>query len=384
MTLLKTPLYDWHKNKANMVPFAGFEMPVVYKSPSSISIEHNVIRNHAGLFDVSHMGRMLVSGKNALEFINLLVPRDLKTLQLHKVAYTYFLNELAGFRDDITVAKMGEFEYLITWNAGNLWKIWHWTNDLASIYRSQNNADVQIKNITGQTAMIAFQGPKAPELTEKMFGLFPGSWKVSNTKYKGIEVSIFGSGYTGESGCEIIIYNTSLTNPEHAITIWEDLLSLEGVMACGLGARDTLRTEAGMPLYGNDINENINPIEAGLAFPPLINFDKDYFIGKEALLKLKAEENNLLKRVGLIAIKKGPAPRPGMKLYHLGKEIGFVSSGSFSPLLKIGIGMGFIPNSFAMGEELIAKDTTSDKEINVKISPFPLYNSEEFGSKRKK
>lgn len=383
MVLLKTPLHSWHKTRANMVPFAGFEMPVVYNSPSSISIEHNTVRKHAGIFDVSHMGRMLVSGKDALQFVNMLVPRDIAKLAVDKVAYTYLLNELAGFRDDITIGRTFENEYLITWNAGNLWKIWHWINDLASVMKLSAQLDFTIENISGNTAMIAFQGPDAPHLTEKLFGTYPGSWRIAKVDYKGINVYIFGSGYTGEAGCELIIHNATIDHPEPALTIWNDLLQEEGVIACGLGARDTLRTEAGMPLYGNDLNEQFNPVEVGLSFSPLVNMQKTFFIGKTTLAMAQAKEKESKKRVGLLALKKGPAPRSGMKLFKDNTEIGFVSSGSFSPLLKIGIGMGFIPYATEMGTELVAQDEEGKKKIPVKTVGFPLYNPDEYGSKRK-
>jgi aminomethyltransferase len=383
MKLLKTPLHSWHKSRANMVPFAGFEMPVVYNSPSSISIEHNVVRNHAGIFDVSHMGRMTVNGPDALEFLNSLVPRDLKNLLVGKIAYTFLLNELAGFKDDITVARTAENNYLITWNAGNLWKIWHWISDLETLVKKTGKKEFTITNITGKTAMIAFQGPQAPKLTEKIFGVYPGSWKIANTIYNDISISIFGSGYTGESGCEIIIYNTTIDNPHSALAIWNALLSEDGVLPCGLGSRDTLRTEAGMHLYGNDLNEQLNPVEVGLVFSPLVNFDKDFFIGKSALLLAKEKEKDSFKRVGLMALKKGPSPRAGMKLLQENQEIGFVSSGSFSPLLKIGIGMGFVPFNINVNTELVAVDAEGKKSIPVKIATFPLYNPDEFGSKRK-
>ena len=383
MNLLKTPLHSWHKERANMVPFAGFEMPVVYNSPSSISIEHNSVRTYAGIFDVSHMGRMIVSGKDALKFVNILVPRDIEKLQVGRVAYTYLLNELAGFRDDITVGRTAENDYLITWNAGNLWKIWHWVTDLASVMKTSSHADFTITNISGSTAMIAFQGPSAPKLFEKIFGSYPGSWRIASTTFNNIKLHIFGSGYTGEAGGEIIIYDTSIDKPEPALTVWNALLAEEGVKPCGLGSRDTLRTEAGMPLYGNDLNETYNPVEVGLAFSPLVNLDKPFFIGKNTLIKAKEREKESVKRVGLLALKKGPAPRPGMKLFKDEQEIGFVSSGSFSPLLKIGIGMAFVPYNTEMGTELVARDQDGKKNIPVKLVGFPLYNPDDYGSKRK-
>lgn len=383
MSLLKTPLYSWHKERANMVPFAGFSMPVVYTSPSSISIEHINVRNSAGIFDVSHMGRMLIKGNDALNFLNLLVPRELSNLPVNKVAYTFFLNELGGFRDDITVARTGESEYLVTWNAGNLWKIWHWMTDLASIFNSNGSKDLEIANISANTAMIAFQGPFAPELTKKIFGDYPGSWKIVKVVFREIDVLILGSGYTGESGCELVVFNTSESNPKHALTVWNALLAENGVIACGLGARDTLRTEAGMCLYGNDISEEISPIEAGLSFSPLVNFNKDFFIGKNVLESLEKKKHTLQKRVGILALKKGPSPRPGMKIFSGDTEIGHITSGSFSPLFKLGIGMAYVDRAVSIGKAVTLVDPKSSRQILAKISTFPLYNPDEYGNKRK-
>ena len=385
MNLLYTQLHNWHAQHAKMVPFAGFEMPVVYNAPSSISNEHLAVRNAAGLFDVSHMGRMIVAGKDAQKFIDILVPRDILSQPIGKVSYCYFLNEAGGFRDDTTIARISENEFLITWNAGNLEKIRHWVNDLAILVKKTANYTFTIQDISANSAMFAFQGPKAPELTKKLFGVYPGSWKYAPGTLNGenIPVHILGSGYTGEAGCEIVILNTTVSDPQLALKVWETILKQttpDGVIPCGLGARDTLRMEAGMPLYGNEIDELISPFQAGLAGAPLVKMDKVFFMGQEALRKLSARKD-LPKRVGLLATSRGPSPRAGMRLMLEGKDIGYVCSGSFSPLLKIGFGMGYIQSDINYETEIIAK--TQDKEIPVIIKPIPLYNTDLYGSKRK-
>ena len=328
---------------------------------------------------------MIVAGKDAQKFVDLLVPRDILSQPVGKVSYCYFLNEAGGFRDDTTIARISETEFLITWNAGNLDKIRHWVNDLATLVKKTANYVFTIQDISATSAMFAFQGPKAPTFTKELFGAYPGSWKYAPGTLTGenIPVLILGSGYTGEAGCEIVVLNTTVSNPDLALKVWETILkqtSSQGVLPCGLGARDTLRMEAGMPLYGNEINETISPFQAGLAGSPLVKMDKPFFMGQEALKKL-GDRKDLPKRVGLLATSRGPSPRAHMQLMLDGKEIGYVCSGSFSPLLKIGFGMGYVSAEIAYGTEIIAK--APDKEIPVLVKPVPLYDTQVYGSKRK-
>jgi aminomethyltransferase len=367
-----------------MVSFAGFEMPVVYNPPSNITTEHLAVRNTAGLFDVSHMGRMIVEGKLAVKFLDTLIPRDLSKLPTNKVAYCFFLNENGGFKDDITVTRIKDDQYLLTYNAGNRSKINSWIQENELKFKSENENDVSHQIISDTTAMFAFQGPLAPKITEDIFGTFPGAWKSEEVKFKDFSLLIMGSGYTGEAGCEIVIYNTSLDNPEAAITVWEEILSWSAgdqIIPCGLGARDTLRLEAGMPLYGNDIEENISALKTGLVFPALVNQDKPFFIGKKAL-EINVESDNEIKRVGLVTLKRGRSPRQGMKIILNEKEVGEVTSGSFSPLLKLGIGMGYINKNVTIDDVIILK--TRDIEIPAKISNFPLFDKDKYGKKRLK
>lgn len=386
MTLMKTPLHGWNAQHATMVPFAGYEMPVTYNDPSSITKEHMAVREAAGIFDVSHMGRMMVTGPDALKFLNLLVPRDLSKTVVGRVAYTYMLNEQAGFRDDLTVARMDENDYLVTWNAGNYRKIWHWVNMFGNILKTAADWTFEVEDITPKTAMIAFQGPKAPALIEKLFGTFPGSWQIAHAEYKGAKVIIMGSGYTGEDGGEITVLETSADTPKNALAVWEGILEDckdEGVIPCGLGARDTLRTEAGMPLYGNDITEGISPVEAGLAFPPLVSLAKPFFVGKDLLAQFMDNPDSRGRRVGLLATQKGRAPRPGMKLFINDEEIGWVSSGVSSPLLKVGVGFGYVKSSVAVGTAVEARQDGSKKAIPLTVADFPLYDPDKYGKKRK-
>src|SRR3972149_7010437 len=383
MSLMKTPLHTWHASRARMVPFAGFEMPVVYTS-GSITAEHLAVRTAAGIFDVSHMGRMYVSGNDAVKFLDLLIPRNISSLSIGKVGYCYVLNEEGGFRDDITVARTNENEFLVTWNAGNLRKIRAWFASLLGIIQAWGSIRTEITDISAGTAMFALQGPMAPDLTQRAFGVYPGSWKVASGKFKGKNVLILGSGYTGEAGCEIVIPNVSNDHPTDAINVWESILELgssNGVIPCGLGARDTLRMEAGMPLYGNDISEKIPAAQTGLTFSPLVDLEKPFFFGKSALVH-DSMNSRLPQRVGVIATARGPSPRAGMKVFDGPTEIGTITSGSFSPLLKNGIGMAYIDRKNDPGSFLTVKG--EEKELSIKTTGFPLFDQDVYGSKRKK
>lgn len=382
MSLLKTQLHHWHSSRAKMVPFAGFEMPVVYNSPSNISKEHLSVRNSAGLFDVSHMGRMIVSGEDAVKFLDLLIPRNLSILPLNKVAYCYFLNERGGFRDDITVAQIEENVYLITYNAGNRKKIWLWVKEFEALIKSISEMKFSIENISDSTAMFAFQGPDAPIITKNLFGEFPGPWRSSYASYQGIKLLIMGSGYTGEAGCEIVISDSSNDDPSATIKVWEDILENkvnESILPCGLASRDTLRLEAGMPLYGNDIEENVQALQTGLVFPALVNLEKKFFFGKSAI-ENNLKNTELPKRVGLVTLTRGRSPRQDMNIKLNNKIIGKVTSGTFSPLLKLGIGMGYIINKENVNEVTLEAETY---KIQAKIANFPLFDSDKYGSKRK-
>ncbi|MFW9928005.1 MAG: aminomethyltransferase family protein, partial [Candidatus Thorarchaeota archaeon] len=321
----------------------------------------------------------------ALKFLEILIPRNISKLALNKVAYCYFLNELAAFKDDLTVARIDNESYLLTWNASNKNKNWYWLQEIKEILSYQNPLDINISDFSNNTAMFAFQGPDAPKLTEKFFGIYPGPWKCSWTSFKGIKILIMGTGYTGEAGCEIVIYNTTIDNPTNALSIWESILEFgekekRKITPCGLGARDTLRLEAGMPLYGNDIDETTPITHTGLNTPSLVDSDKLFFIGKTRMSQLKMEPTRF-KRVGLVTLARGRSPRIGMKiLSDDNKEVGYITSGTFSPLLKIGIGMGYVSTNIPEGTEIKIK--TENFEIPARISSFPLYDISRYGSKR--
>ena len=381
---MRTQLYNWHSKNGSLVEFAGFDMPVMF---SSIKEEHLAVRNTVGLFDVSHMGRMWIRGKDAEKLLNFLVPRDLSKTQVGRASYTFMLNEQAGFKDDLVFERTERDTWLLIWNAGNLMKIKHWITTFYDFVNFFTHVDVNLIDISKTSAMFALQGPKAINVLRNMFNEsinLPDSWGVINTTFNNIELIISGTGYTGEAGYEIIVLNTTNDDPSSAEIIWETLLHNGEdyhIKPCGLGARDTLRLEAGYHLYGNDLNETTDPITAGLFFPPFIHMMKENFIGK-TMLELREKNKLGKKRIGIIAMKKGPSPRAGQKLYYEGKEVGIVSSGSFSPLLELGIGMGYVDASVPSDSGILQFEVRG-KMYDAQISKFPLFDQKKYGKNRK-
>ncbi|MHA2408176.1 MAG: glycine cleavage system aminomethyltransferase GcvT, partial [Candidatus Ranarchaeia archaeon] len=326
---MKTQLYNWHSKNGDIINFSGFQMPVMY---SSIKEEHMAVRNSVGCFDVSHMGRMWIEGDDTEKFLNLLVPRDLSKTQDGRAAYTFMLNEQGGFRDDLVFARIKSNKWLVVWNAGNLEKIKLWMETIKNILNEYSDLDISLIDISPISAMFALQGPKFQDVLLSAFKRKiepPLPWRILTATFDDVELLISGTGYTGEKGCEIIVLNTTFENPTKAEKIW-NLLIDAGSQPCGLGARDSLRLEAGLALYGNDIDENTNPIEADLFFPPFVHMDKRYFIGKSKLEHFSAHRPSRT-RVGFVTQKKGPSPRAGMCLFKDGHEIGMATSGGFSP-----------------------------------------------------
>ncbi|MCK4847932.1 MAG: glycine cleavage system aminomethyltransferase GcvT [Candidatus Heimdallarchaeota archaeon] len=382
---MKTQLYNWHAENGDIVDFAGFKMPVMY---SSIKKEHLAVRDSVGIFDVSHMGRMRIEGDDAEKFLNFLVPRDLSKTLVGRASYTFMLNEQGGFRDDLVFERIEDKKWLLVWNAGNLEKIRKWIQTFLSAVTHFSSSDITIIDISQTSAMFALQGPKAESLLKELLPSDvtpPASWGVLNSTIEGCNVIISGTGYTGEVGFEIIVLNTSNDDSIKAEKVWLKLIDEGkkfGLLPCGLGARDSLRLEAGYHLYGNDISETINPKEADLFFPPFIHIDKSLFIGKNALEFYKQVELQRI-RIGLIAMKKGPSPRAGLKLYKEDEEIGTITSGGFSPLLNIGIGMGYINPQYNKEEEIL-HFKVRDKKHPVKITKFPLFDPKIYGKMREK
>ncbi|MCY3556164.1 MAG: glycine cleavage system aminomethyltransferase GcvT [Gemmatimonadetes bacterium] len=331
---LKTALYDRHQALgARLVPFSGWEMPVQYEG---ILAEHHAVRMAAGLFDVSHMGRVEISGPDAVAFANHITVNDVEKLKPYRSQYTLACRADGGVIDDFLVYRLPD-RLLVVPNAGNREKDLDWFRRHAVAY------DVEIRDLSSESVLIALQGPLSEQILDPLAEVGLDSLRFQDfveTRVGGIDARVFRTGYTGEDGFEIW-YPT-----EHAGTLWDLLLesgASRGLKPCGLGARDTLRLEAGLALYGHEIDESINPIEAGLGWT--VKLKKPDFIGRNALQAVRRDGVER-KLVGLKLLERG-IPRQGYEILHDQVPVGRVVSGAISPTLGHGIGTGFVPVELA-------------------------------------
>ena len=343
----KTAFYEFHTScNAKMVPFAGFEMPIEY---SGINNEHMNVRNGVGVFDVSHMGEFWVKGPKALEFVQKVTSNDASVLHVGKAQYSCFPNGKGGIVDDLLVYKYEEEKYLLVVNASNIEKDWAWCNE-------QNTMGAELENASDAISQLAIQGPKAVEVLQKLTDVNLSEieyYSFVTGAFAGVEnVIISNTGYTGAGGFELYMYNADGPKLWKAIfEAGEDL----GILPIGLAARDTLRLEMGFCLYGNDIDDTTSPIEAGLGW--ITKFvDHKSFIDKDYMLKLK--EEGVSKRLrGFEMIDRG-IPRKDYEIVNENDEIiGRVTSGTQSPVLGKGIGMGYLNKGY----------TKFDTEIYIKV-----------------
>lgn len=341
-TIKKTPLFAAHVELgARMTPFAGYKMPVQY---AGIIEEHMTVRRIAGMFDVSHMGEIFVRGPHATEFAQRLVTNDVETLYDGRALYTVMCMDDGGIVDDLIVYRLAEEEYLFVVNAANREKDLNWM--------IQNNAaKAEIDDVSDDVALIAVQGPRSISIVEQALGeafddlRFYHFRKTLAGPLAECAVSIVSrTGYTGELGVEIYC------DAGAAVSVWEAVMAAgknEGLQPAGLGARDTLRIEAGYCLYGNDITEETNPLEAGLGW--LTKLEKDDFIGKAALESVR--ERGLERMLVAFVLQERGIPRSGYPILASdGAEIGTVTSGTQSPVLRQGIGLGYVTNDPAFTE----------------------------------
>jgi aminomethyltransferase len=316
---------------AKMVPFAGYNMPVQYEG---VTAEHLTVRASVGVFDVSHMGEFLVSGKNALALIQKVTSNDASKLAIGDAQYSCFPNENNGIVDDLICYKMKEDQYLLVVNASNIEKDWNWISKYNAIFKAD------LKDVSEEYSLLAIQGPKAVEAMQPLSSLDLAAipfYKFKVSDFAGVEnVIISATGYTGSGGFEIYCKNS---DAEH---IWNKVFEAGatfGIKPIGLAARDTLRLEMGYCLYGNDINDTTSPIEAGLGW--ITKFTKD-FVNADALAKEK-EEKPSRKLVAFELDERG-IPRQGYDIVDENENIiGVVTSGTMSPCLQKGIGMGYVP-----------------------------------------
>jgi len=315
-----------------MVPFAGYDMPVQY---DSVIAESKAVREAVGMFDVSHMARLWLRGARTIEFLEWVTANDVSKLVDRKGQYSLLPNEQGGNVDDIIVYRIAEDTFRMVVNAANHEKDVRWL-------REHNAHAVEIEDETDRTAMIAVQGPKALQTLAKLSdnpGLFEGSalFDVLEADIAGVRCFSPRSGYTGEDGCELVC------RAEDAGRLWDALLEA-GVKPCGLGARDVLRVEAGLPLYGHELTDDLSPIAAGLGW--VISKTKS-FIGSEPI-RIAREQGTPTKLQGVQMAGKR-LPLPGTKVYVEGREVGEVSSGVFSPMLDCGIAFAFVDSSIPLG-----------------------------------
>jgi aminomethyltransferase len=347
---------------AKMVPFAGYLMPVSYEG---VNVEHETVRKALGVFDVSHMGEFLVEGPNALALIQKVTSNDASKLTVGKAQYSYFPNESGGIVDDLIVYRVKEEVYLLVVNASNIQKDW----DHISRYNEPIGA--KLRNISENYSLLAIQGPKAVESMQSLTSVDLSGIKFYNFvvgDFAGIEhVIISATGYTGSGGFEIYCKN------EEVKQIWDSVLeagAAYGIKPIGLAARDTLRLEMGYCLYGNDINDETSPLEAGLGW--ITKFSKD-FVNSDALAREK-EQPPKQKLIAFELQERG-IPRQGYVIVDgKGNKIGYVTSGTMSPSLNKGIGLGYIKSSFSdPGSEIhiqIRKNT-----VKAKVVKLPFYKT---------
>ena len=328
----RTPLYDEHvRLGARIVPFGGWLMPVQY---SGIVDEHLAVRNAVGMFDISHMGQFVVSGNAARDWLNTMLTNNIAKLDVGQGQYTFLLNENGGVIDDLIVYRRGETEFLLVVNAAKV------EEDFAWLDQHRQDADVTtLRNRSADSGGVAIQGPRVVDLFYELLGAdveLPARNCIRDFVIADMPVSIARTGYTGEDGVEVFFRATDATK------FWN--LVLEdgkqfGIKPCGLGARDTLRLEMCYPLNGSDLSPERNPIEAGLGF--FVDLEKVRFIGREKLVATKT--NSARERLVAFKMKgKGPPPRPHYPLFGDGNRIGEITSGTLSPSLNIGIGMGYV------------------------------------------
>ncbi len=359
--LKRTPLYEQHRALgARLVEFGGWEMPVQY---SGILQEHEAVRTHAGLFDVSHMGEFKVEGTGALAFLQYLVPNDVSRLAVGQALYTQLCLPDGGIIDDLLVYHLADMHYMLVVNAANIAKDFAWVQEQA-----KNFQDVQITDQSDTTALIALQGPAAQAILQPLTEV-----DLANIRYyhfaagsvSGINCIISRTGYTGEDGFELYCA------PVDVVKLWNDLLAAgktQGLLPAGLGARDTLRLEAGLCLYGHELNEQTYPLEAGLGWT--VKFNKGDFIGREALLKIK-EQGLERKLVGIEMLDRGVC-RAEYVIYINEHPVGSLTSGAPGPSVHKNIGLGYVVTGHAIIGHAVDIDIRG-RRTAAQIVALPFY-----------
>jgi aminomethyltransferase len=355
----KTPLYDLHlKLEGKIVPFAGYLLPIQYKT--GVIAEHKAVRNACGLFDVSHMGEIILEGQDALDVLQELLVNDMSGMDIGRVRYSPMCNHKGGIVDDLVCGRMSDDRYMLVVNAANKDKDLKWITEHAK-------GRVQVTDLSDEYAQLALQGPRAKEILSKLTipSQLPEKYYtfIQDVDVAGVRCMVSRTGYTGEFGYELYC------KPSEALSLAEALLESgreEGLIACGLGARDTLRLEAGMPLYGHEMSDSITPMETGLSF--FVKMDKPSFIGKEALIAAGMPKRT---RVGLEMLDRGIA-REHFPVYLREEQVGEITSGTMAPHLGKAIAMAMIAVDKADPDALYEVDVRG-RRLKAKITDLPFY-----------
>jgi len=361
--LKATPLMSIHKELgAKLVPFAGWNMPIQF---SGVMNEHTCVRERVGLFDVSHMGEIEVKGADAKKFLQFLLTNNVGKMSDGSVLYSLMCYETGGVVDDLLVYRFSDSHYFLCVNASNSDKDYNW------IKKHSSSFNVNIKNISSATSQLALQGPDAKNVLQPLCDIPLNNLSYYNFRrgmVKNTEAIISRTGYTGEDGFELYL------SPEKVSDVFRSLMkqgSSYGIQPIGLGARDTLRLEMGYPLYGNEIDDNPTPLEAGLGW--VIKFDKGGFLGRDPLLKQKEKGSPQRKLVGFKLLNRG-VPRSRYKIFKDGETLGEVTSGTFSPTLNTGIGLCYVSSKFSdIGNHLDVK--IREQLVSAEVIKLPFVSS---------
>jgi aminomethyltransferase len=367
-------LQKFHEENGHLAEFAGFNLPLWFKG---IIHESLAVRKAAGIFDVSHMGRALIRGKDSQELLDTVTTNDVASLGNGQGQYSLMCNPEGGIRDDVLVFRLQEREHFIVYNAANRSKDYDW------ILASARGLNADIQDVSDDVAMFAVQGPKSISVMQELSNIqldtisrFGCAW----AEIAGNKALVSRTGYTGEDGFELFVWDSPVGEAEKGRMVWDRILQTGkpyGLEACGLGARDLLRLEAGLCLYGTDMDENTNPYEAKLGF--VVRLHKE-FIGKKRLQEIK-EKGTPRTRIGLVTTRR-VIPRHGFTIIHQEKTVGTVTSGTLSPLLNRGIAMGYVDREIAREGVVLGIEVRNRREEGKIVKP-PFYDPSKYGYSRK-
>lgn len=374
MELRKTHIYQYHAEHGNVVDFGGFAMPVWYEG---IMAEHKAVREACGIFDTSHMGRVYAEGPDVVKFLDYVDTNDISSLTDGKGIYGNMCKPDGGIVDDLIVYRLSAEKFLVVYNAGNRAK------DFAWLQKNTKGFKVKLTDMSDRVGMIAIQGPTAVDVLAKISATNPGAierFNIAPLTISGFECLAARTGYTGEDGFEVFILDDPVATPEKSLKVWNDMVAA-GAKPCGLGARDSLRLEAGLWLYGNDIDETTNPIEAGLKW--VVKMKKPgYFNGRKALEGI-IEKGVTRSLLGIQLTERG-IPRHGYEVYDGEKKIGVVTSGGVAPTLGESIALAYLPPEYKEpGKEVQVKIRANLIKGKI-VKHHPFYDETKYGWKRVK